>query len=431
MRALLVLSVLLSFVATSARAQEPQPEAADGPTKAPIAVDVVSSEVELEPVAVPEVLCADEVPESTCTLVTQVLRRDITLSGVFRLVNPKSYLVGATKSTAKIPFEDWFNVGARYLVEGTLTGKSKHKLTLSLYDVVSREKIPFKLAGPRGKGALMAVHRHVNAFMKAMTGRAGIFGSVILFTRRNKKGRKDIMRIRFGDPKPVTLVSTGESNMFPSYGPKGSLVYTSFKDRRPVIFVNKEPLFDDENQYRSARYSPNGKLVAVSLDKGDGQSDIWLFDAKGKPIKNLTDSPEDEVSPRWSRSGSHIIYVSNRTGNPQIHAMKKDGTNKRRISLAGRYNTSPATGPSGQVAFAGMDEFVSDIFTTDMSGNMQRITQDQGSNRDPSWSPDGQYIVFVSERDYRTRLYVGTNDGRWQIPVFSTPGNYGTPFWAH
>lgn len=430
MRYLIPTFFLVILFVHGVTAQEPAGGGADEPSKDPISVDVVSSQVELEPVAVPEVLCAPEVPDSRCKLVTSVLRRDLTLSGVFRVVNPKSYLVDAKTDKGKIPFDDWFNVGARYLVQGTLKAKSS-TLELRLYDVVSRERIAAKLRKKTGKDVLLNVHLHVNAFMKAMTGKPGIFGSVILFTRRTEKGFKDIMRIRFGDPKPATLVSNGDSNMFPSYGPKGVLVYTSFVNRRPMIFVDKKPLMDDESQYRSARFSPDGKHVAVSLDKGDGQSDIWLLDHEGKAIRNLTETLEDEVSPRWSRSGSHIIYVSNRTGNPQIHAMRKDGTNKHRISLAGRYNTSPATGPSGQVAFAGMDEYVSDIFTTDMSGNMQRITQDQGSNRDPSWSPDGQYIVFVSERNRRTRLYVGTNDGRWQFPLFTLPGNYGTPYWSH
>ena len=141
------------------------------------------------------------------------------------------------------------------------------------------------------------------------------------------------------------------------------------------------------------------------------------------------ESADDEVSPIWSKSGSWITFVSNRTGGPQIYVVRPDGTGLRRVSMAGEYNTSPEFGKGGRIVFSGMDEFVYDIFTTDLSGSMTRVTQQQGSNRDPAWSPDGRYIVFVTTRNRKTQLFVATEDGRWQHELFSAPGHYSTPIW--
>lgn len=42
-----------------------------------------------------------------------------------------------------------------------------------------------------------------------------------------------------------------------------------------------------------------------------------------------------------------------------------------------------------------MDDGGSDIFSVSESGEMRRLTQDQGFNKDPSWSRDGRYVAFI------------------------------------
>jgi len=77
--------------------------------------------------------------------------------------------------------------------------------------------------------------------------------------------------------------------------------------------------------------------------------------------------------------------------------------------------------------FAGMDEGHSDLFTVDLAGNMKRLTQGQGSNLDPVWSPDGRWIAFVSTRDGR-RIWLMTADGRHQFPLTRSM-SCATPAW--
>ena len=97
--------------------------------------------------------------------------------------------------------------------------------------------------------------------------------------------------------------------------------------------------------------------------------------------------------------------------------------------MAGAYNSTPDFGPDGLVVFAGMDGGHSDLFTVDMAGNIRRLTQGQGSNKDPIWSPDGRWIVFVSNRDGQ-RIWVMSADGRYQFPISKKPGSYSTPDWV-
>jgi TolB protein len=405
----------------------------DNPSEQEIEVEVLSSGKELEPIAVPALICTGGVSSEDCALLLRVLRRDLDMSGLFQVTNPDSYLVKAVVDGSPIPFVDWFNVGARYLVQGTVKREGgANKIALSLYEVGGKERVPVKVKAPRGGLAGFAgVHAYVNAFMKTLTGHAGLFGTTIYFIEKDGAGHKNLLSIRFGDLKPAKRIANGGTNLFPSMGPGGKVVHTRFYDYRSAIFLGDDLLTDDEHQYRSARYSPSRKQYVTSVDTGEGQSDIWLLSAKGKLLKNLTESEEDEVSPRWTPGGGHIVYVSNRTGTPQINVMASDGSGKRRVTMMGRYNVAPEVGIGSKIIFNGMDEFVYDLFSTDMYGNMERITQNQGSNHDPAWSPDGRYIVFVSKRSGGTRLYVGTEDGRWQFPLIGRTGQFSTPFWTH
>jgi len=126
-----------------------------------------------------------------------------------------------------------------------------------------------------------------------------------------------------------------------------------------------------------------------------------------------------------SRSPARFFFTSQ----GKTALMNADGTGERRLTMRGSYNTSPRFGPTGLVAFAGMDDFVSDLFTVDMSGNINRLTQQQGSNKDPAWSPDGRWLVFLSDRAGAWRVFLMTEDGRYQFPVTGKGEPWGTPDW--
>jgi TolB protein len=72
-----------------------------------------------------------------------------------------------------------------------------------------------------------------------------------------------------------------------------------------------------------------------------------------------------------------------------------------------------------------------DIFTIDVNGgNRVKLTEDQGDNEAPSWSPDGSLIAFSSNREGRTKIYVMTAFGTDQRRLISMPGEQTNPKWS-
>ncbi|HIN86286.1 MAG TPA: protein TolB, partial [Myxococcales bacterium] len=109
--------------------------------------------------------------------------------------------------------------------------------------------------------------------------------------------------------------------------------------------------------------------------------------------------------------------------------MKKN--NAKQLTITNNYNSTPHWGVNNLIVFAGMTASGSDIFTVDLSGNINRITQDQGTNLDPCWSPDGRYLAFVAIRKGKgKRIWISSADGRWQFPISKKSGSYSTLRWG-
>jgi Ca2+-binding RTX toxin-like protein len=70
-----------------------------------------------------------------------------------------------------------------------------------------------------------------------------------------------------------------------------------------------------------------------------------------------------------------------------------------------------------------------DIYRASLRGAVRRLTV-LGRNFDPSWSPDGRTIAFVSRRDGNLELYTMSWDGSNQTRITSTPGAESSPDWS-
>ena len=386
----------------------------------------------LQAVAITSVDCASG--KDACFRAGRTVSRDLELSGYFKILDPKSFLANSKKDTlVSTGWVDWTNVGASWLIKYSVTGTGENTdLQFRLYDVNQKQAKVVAHQSFKGikKSQIRAsAHRFVNSVIKEITGIRGIFGSVIAVTLKSDPVSRDILVMEMDGKGRRKVVSNGSANMFPRWVKGGDLLYTSFLSGRPQLYLGEKRITHDDYEYRGAEMAPNGRVIAASVDMDD-QSDIVLVDpGTGSIIKKLTDTPWDEVSPTFSAGGSLIAFVSSEAGRPQIHIMNADGTRQRRLTMAGSYNTSPRFGPDNKVVFAGMDMFKSDLFVVDLAGNISRLTQEQGNNKDAAWSPDGRYLVFLSDRTGDWRVWIMTADGRYQFPISHDQGRFGTPDW--
>ena len=165
--------------------------------------------------------------------------------------------------------------------------------------------------------------------------------------------------------------------------------------------------------------------ISFASDRGrGGDFNIYITDANGENLSNLTDDPARELQPAWSPDGRLLAYVSYRDGDFRIYVMDTRTGEHRRLTDRHENEWSPAWSPDGKwIAFvSGSDEIIPwvkfkitrHIYKADINGAHLVQLTDRGKNGRPTWSPDSQWIAFVSYHrgDERKGIYVMNADGR-------------------
>ncbi|MCH2170274.1 hypothetical protein MK489_05790 [Myxococcota bacterium] len=183
-------------------------------------------------------------------------------------------------------------------------------------------------------------------------------------------------------------------------------------------------------------WSPDGSRIAFSrCDDSEPPygCDIHVMNSNGTHSRNLTQGALGRSgSPSWSPDGAEIALhfqdaPSLPTPNTGIAVIDADGSDPRilaSIEYEGseiRFDQWPAWSPDGSRLVFERCAVVSsqkdcDIYgvLSDGSEDEDQLTDTDGSNEDPTWSPDGAWIAFRSERDGNREVYVMAPDGSSQ-----------------
>ena len=373
----------------------------------------------------------------------RVLSRDLDLSGYFRLVDPKTFVedpqqAGLTAETTD--FVGWAALGASEVVKGgvTVTGDGV-RVEVRLFDVPGRKdvaEVGRVFTGRRGDVARMA-HKTADRILEVLTGERGPFDSRIALTSTAGGPLKEVYTYTFDQTAPSKVTNEHTIIVSPRWGPQmRSILFTSYAQHEPRLFSvdlgthRVTPLLPGQKgNFLNGAWSPDGSKLLVTREVG-GNSDIWLYDRGGSPIRRLTDHWAIDVSPAWAPDGRTFAFCSARSGSPQIYAMTIEGGEPRRVSTVGSYNTSPAWSPKGDlVAYATRAGGGFQIVVQPLSGAGRTITS-RGSNEDPTWSPDGRYLVYSSTRSGRRKLWFADRDGRSEKQLTTGAGDDTSPAWS-
>jgi len=372
--------------------------------------------------------------------VQQTFRDDLALTGIFDLLDPRSFLADASEGTqaSSIKWNRWSDVGAEGLVkaavkrEGALVTGELH-----LYEVRAGREVLYRVY--REKSARALAHRFADDVLQYYTREPGVFRTRIAAIRKGK-GTWDVVLLDADGKGMETLHRETAITMLPSWRPDGGeILVTSYRSGKPEIWGLRVPdgaarlVVALGDLSSGAVYSPDGRSIAFTASV-DGNSDVYVAGADGGNVRRLTTDPGTDTSPTWSPDGRRIAFVSTRSGNPHIYLMNADGSDQRRLTFKGNYNQTPRWSPRGdQIAFTARDERrVFDVFlVSPESGKISRVTQDQGlTNEEPSWAPNGRLLVFGTDRGPRQQLVVSNPAGDRQKVVTSDPAGIVMPAWG-
>ena len=166
-----------------------------------------------------------------------------------------------------------------------------------------------------------------------------------------------------------------------------------------------EVSFDvDEGTWMNLDVSPEGQEIVFDL-----LGDIYALPIEGGEARPLLTGPAFEVQPRYSPDGRHIAFTSDRGGGDNIWVTRRDGTHPRQVSNESfRLLNGPAWTPDGQF-IAARKHFTStrslgagEVWMFHVSGGTglqltQRRNDQQDQGNDIAFSPDGRYVYFSED----------------------------------
>jgi len=347
------------------------------------------------------------------------IRNTLGLTGIFNLLDKKSFLEGVEPGTDTVRFSDWSIIGADFLLRGSITfGAKDISVKSQLYDV-TRGLTLFDKTYPGSPEDIAAVSRAiVTDILLTLTGDEGDFNTRIAFILK-KNTRADIYTVNYDGSDLKAITSHQSIVVSPRWSPDGQyMAFTSYKSGRPEVYLHslktgkekKVAAFNGLNL--CGAFSPDSKKLLMTLSK-DENEEIYVLEIESMKLTRLTNNYAIDVSPTWSPDGKKIAFVSNRSGSPQIFVMDADGNNVKRISFEGNYNTSPSWSPrGGRIAYEGLINHRYQIFTIDEEGgNLLQLTFDNADNEYPSWSPSGRQIVFSSKQESKNRICIMNFNG--------------------
>ncbi len=160
------------------------------------------------------------------------------------------------------------------------------------------------------------------------------------------------------------------------------------------------------------RLSPDGRQIAYFSERDRFAIELYLADAEtGKVDRKLLHTATDphfdsleflDSAGAWSPDGKTIAITAVRAGQPELTLIDpRNGDVVRELKLPDLDEAiDPAFSPDGRfVALSGNRGGMSDLYLVSLAtGRLEALTHDPFADLEPTFTPDGQSLVFVTER---------------------------------
>ncbi len=146
---------------------------------------------------------------------------------------------------------------------------------------------------------------------------------------------------------------------------------------------------------------------------GPTEASLFISNADGSSERPLTPAGSLDYNPSWSPEGDWIVFTSERAGSADLYRIHPDGTGLERLTDDPAYDDQGGFSPDGkQIVFVSTrGGGRANLWVLDVASHQAKaLTSGDGGDFRPSWSPDGQWIAFSSDRDSDLR----PAKGRWE-----------------
>jgi Tol biopolymer transport system component len=185
----------------------------------------------------------------------------------------------------------------------------------------------------------------------------------------------------------------------------------------------------------SATDQPQGKIVfTCQIFKVQASNQVCIINADGSGFRRLTtDDTKQHYYPSLSPDGRSVVYAAFSGANIfEIYEMQLDTGKVTQLTDQYGILGAPEISPNGKsIAFKHSNGFTdkNQVWLMERDGkNVANIPK--ASGWDPTWSPDGKYILFASDMDGSVQLYTIRFNGKELHKISSLPAIRGRSDWS-
>jgi serine/threonine-protein kinase len=270
------------------------------------------------------------------------------------------------------------------------------------------------------------------------TGHMAYLSAGVLYAVRFDRERAAVL----GDPLPiVTGIRNSSTAGDFAISQMGTLLVVPAETAQPLRTLawiersgQETPINLPPRMYRELRLSPDGRRVALAI--ADQESDVWIYDLSGGPLRRLSFGPSVDERPVWTADGDYIVFASTRDGGGTFLQPANGSGEPQRLTERSRTLFPNETAPDGAIfghelspvtngdiarlpppVVTGTIRSASQRLPASMAGQLLINTPFIEIN--PTVAPNGRYLAYQSNDSGADQIYVRTlprtSDGLWQV----------------
>ena len=266
----------------------------------------------------------------------------------------------------------------------------------------------------------------------------------------DRDGNSEIYAMGCDGSDQVNLTNNSAEDREPSWSSDGQIVFSSNRNSGggfDVYLLTLNPWKITRLTTNSANdvdpaLSPDGSKVAyVSYRDSDGDAEIYVLTVADRSLVQITNNTASDADPAWSADGTRVVFASDSDGDWDVYIADADGTGVTNLTDS---SSDDANGYDDRWPDLGEDDYGDELitFSSNRDGDWDiwtmyddgedplQTTTNNGADTQSSWGASVEEIVFQTDRDANLEVYVTFDGGGPANNVSSSgDGNDSNPDW--
>lgn len=402
------------------------------PAQAQLHLEIVKAAEEAPKIAI--------IPFANDSSLYPIIENDLNRSGKF---SSASQNLPATASMNNPNAAAWQSAGVPYVVTGTTkkNAEGAYEIHYQLYDVQKQQYLLNELLTVPASRMRAAGHMISDTIYEALTGIKGDFSGRIAYVLRNPATPNERYTLQIADTdgaQPRTVLTSRDPILSPAWTPDAKkIAYVSFETKRPAIYVQdlatgqREKLASFRGLNGAPSFSPDDQSMLFTASM-HGNPEIYQMNLQTRELKRMTNDSAIDTEARYAPDGKSFIFTSDRGGSAQIYTYNLDTGSTKRLTFRGAFNARGTLSADGKKLALVHRPSGSNykVAIQDLNSSITNILTPTSLDESPSFSPNGQMVVYATREGARGLLAIMSLDGRFRMNLPSETGEVREPAWA-